>query len=123
MGTDRAPLGGTPWQGALLTVRFLTELALLAVLAVVVSRTHGSLAVRIPLAAVAVVAAATIWGLWIAPRAQRRLPDPWRLVVEIVLFGLATAGLVVQHDLIAAVVFAVITIGVAALTRTIAPGG
>ncbi len=51
VGTDRAPLGGTPWQGALLTVRFLTELALLAVLAVVVSRTHGSLAVRIPLAA------------------------------------------------------------------------
>ena len=123
MGTDRAPLGGTPWQGALLTVRFLTELALLAVLAVVVSRTRGSLAVRIPLAAVAVVAAATIWGLWIAPRAQRRLPDPWRLIVEIVLFGLATTGLVVQHDLIAAVIFAVITIGVAALTRTIAPGG
>ncbi|HEY3905248.1 MAG TPA: hypothetical protein VGM14_15165 [Streptosporangiaceae bacterium] len=43
--------------------------------------------------------------------------------MEIVLFGLATAGLVVQHDLIAAVIFAVVTIGVTALTRTIAPGG
>ncbi len=51
----------------MLTVRFLTELALLAVLAVVVSRTHGSLAVRIALAAVGVAAAAPIWGLWIAP--------------------------------------------------------
>lgn len=123
VGTDRAPLGGTPWQGSLLTVRFLTELALLAVLAVVAIRAHGLLAVRIGVAALAVVAAAAIWGLWIAPRAGRRLPDPWRLIVEIVLFGLATAGLVVQHDLIAAVIFAVITIGVAALTRTIAPGG
>ena len=123
MGTDRAPLGGAPWQGAFLTLRFLTELALLAVLAVVVIRTHGLLGVRVGLAALAVVAAAAIWGLWIAPRARRRLPDPWRLILEIVLFGLATAGLVVQHDLIAAVIFAVITIGVAALIRTVAPGG
>ncbi|HXS66400.1 MAG TPA: YrdB family protein [Streptosporangiaceae bacterium] len=124
MGTDRAPLGGTPWQGALLTVRFLTELALLAVLAVVMVRIHGLLlGVRVGLAVLAVVAAAAIWGQWIAPRARRRLPDPWRLILEIVLFGLATAGLVVQHDLIAAVVFAVVTIGVAALTRKIAPGG
>jgi hypothetical protein len=124
VGTDRAPLGGTPWQGALLTVRFLTELALLAVLAVVMVRIHGLLlGVRVGLAVLAVVAAAAIWGQWIAPRARRRLPDPWRLILEIVLFGLATAGLVVQHDLIAAVVFAVVTIGVAALTRKIAPGG
>jgi len=123
VGTDRAPLGGAPWQGAFLTLRFLTELALLAVLAVVVIRTHGLLGVRVGLAALAVVAAAAIWGLWIAPRARRRLPDPWRLILEIVLFGLATAGLVVQHDLIAAVIFAVITIGVAALIRTVAPGG
>lgn len=123
MGTDRAPLGGAPWQGALLTLRFLTELALLAVLAVVVIRAHGLLGVRVGLAALAVVVAAAIWGLWIAPRARRRLPDPWRLILEIVLFGLATAGLVVQHDVIAAAIFAVITIGVAVLIRTIAPGG
>lgn len=123
MGTDRAPLGGAPWQGALLTIRFLTELALLAVLAVLVVRFHGLLGVRIGLAVLAVVAASAIWGMWIAPRAGRRLPDPWRLFLEIVLFGLATAGLVVQHDVIAAVIFAVVTIAVAILTRTIAPGG
>jgi len=105
-------------------VRFLTELTLLAVLAVVVVRIHGLLVgVRVGLAVLAVVAAATVWGLRVAPRARWRLPDPWRLIVEIVLFGLATAGLVVQHDLIAAVIFAVVTIGVAALTRKIAPGG
>jgi hypothetical protein len=105
-------------------VRFLTELALLAVFAVLVVRVHGLLlGVRIGLAVIAVVVAATIWGLWIAPRARQRLPDPWRLIVEIVLFGLATAGLVIQHDVIAAVIFAVVTIGVAVLTRTVAPGG
>ena len=107
----------------MLTVRFLTELALLAVLAVVVAGLTAAWRCGFRWPRSAVVAAATIWGLWIAPRAQRRLPDPWRLVVEIVLFGLATAGLVVQHDLIAAVIFAVVTIGVAALTRIIAPGG
>lgn len=40
---------------------------------------------------------ATIWGMWIAPKATRRLPDPTRLGIEIVLFTiaalcLATAG-------------------------------
>lgn len=110
-------------QGVVLTVRFLTELAWLAVLALVVVRTHGLLGVRVGLAVVAVVVAAAIWGLWIAPRARRRLPDPWRLVLEIVLFGVATAGLVVQQDLIAGAAFAVVSIGVAVLVRTVAPGG
>lgn len=46
------------------------------------------LAVVLPLAAVAA------WGAFVAPRANRRLPDPARLLLELLLFGAACAGLV-----------------------------
>src|SRR3954469_3473271 len=39
------------------------------------------------------LAAAIIWGIFIAPKARRRLPDPGRLTVEIVMFALATVAL------------------------------
>jgi hypothetical protein len=28
-----------------------------------------------------------VWGLFVAPRAKRRLPDPARLMVELAVFG------------------------------------
>lgn len=40
------------------------------------------------------VAGATVWGRWVAPKASRRLSDPSRLGVEIVLFGAAVLALV-----------------------------
>lgn len=49
------------------------------------------LIVAIVLPAIGVLA----WGAWVAPRARRRWPDPYRLVLELVLFGSASAGLVV----------------------------
>jgi len=38
-------------------------------------------------------AVVAVWGAVIAPRAKRRLPDPQRLVVELMIFVLAGAGL------------------------------
>ena len=73
----------------LLLVRFLAELGLLAALGwagwVLPDRTLLSvlLAVALPLLA------AAVWGFWVAPRAGRRLADPLRLGVEVVLFGAA----------------------------------
>ena len=52
----------------LLAVRFLAELGML-------------------------VALATVWGLWVAPKARRRLPDPTRLAVEVTLFAAAFLAL------------------------------
>jgi hypothetical protein len=48
--------------------------------------------------------------------------DPLRLGVELVLFALAAAALALTGPVVAAVVFAVIAIGVALLLRVAAPG-
>ena len=58
------------------------------------------------------LAAAVVWGLWIAPKASRRLHDPARLVVELVLFGAAGAALAAaDHPLAAAVFLAAVAVG------------
>jgi Protein of unknown function (DUF2568) len=101
----------------------LTELGLVAVLAWAGARASLPLAGRIVLAVAAPVLAMIIWGLWLAPRARRRLRDPLRLTVELVLFAVAAAALAVTGPVVAALVFAVIAIGVALLLRVVAPGG
>ncbi|WP_376796469.1 DUF2568 domain-containing protein [Thermogemmatispora sp.] len=34
-----------------------------------------------------------LWGLLVAPKAPFRLADPWRLLLELILFGLAALAL------------------------------
>lgn len=81
---------------ALAAVRFAAELGMLAALAYVGWRlAAGNQALGITLAVVLVALAATAWGRWVAPRAEGRLEDPARLVVELALFGAAVLGLVV----------------------------
>lgn len=76
----------------MLVLRFALELAALAAFAAV-----GLHAVRGParfaLAAALVLAAAAVWGRWIAPASRRRLADPARLVVEVVFFAAAGVAL------------------------------
>ncbi|MGF0115364.1 DUF2568 domain-containing protein [Promicromonospora sp. Marseille-Q5078] len=77
---------------------FLCELALLALLAVagwrLGSGTGGGaagvvagLVLLLALPAVAV----TVWGRWLARTTAHRLPQPWRLTVQVVLFAAAGA--------------------------------
>ena len=106
-----------------LAVRFATELALLAVLAIAGVNASAGLAGRIALAVLGPVLAATIWGIGIAPMARRRWPDPRRIVAEIALFLIAAAALALEGSVVAAVVFAVVTIGTAFAVRVVAPGG
>jgi DNA-binding IclR family transcriptional regulator len=81
---------------ALAVVRFTAELGMLAALFYVGWRlAPDSTALGLTLAAALPVAAALTWNRWVAPRAQRRLEDPVRLVVELVLFGSAVVGLAV----------------------------
>ena len=120
---DRTPLASGPLQAALLSVRLLTELAMLAVLAIVGANAGSSLALRIALAVGLPLAAAAIWGIGIAPRARRRWRDPWRIGAEIMIFLAGAAGLAGEGSVIAAIVFAVIAIGTAIAVRVIAPGG
>ena len=38
------------------------------------------------------VAVAVVWGAFIGPKSSRRLPDPWRFAIEVVIFAGATAA-------------------------------
>jgi Protein of unknown function (DUF2568) len=114
--------GAGPGRSVLLTLRFLTELALVVVLALVGVFASLPLAGRIVIGVAAPVLAMVIWGRWMAPRARHRLTDPLRLAAELVLFAVAAAALALTGPVLAAVVFAVIAMGVAILLRAVAPG-
>ena len=111
------------FAGVVLTVRFLTELVLLGGLALAGSQLGGGVLPAIVDAVLLPAAAAAIWGLFIAPRARRRLPEPARFLVEFVLFGVTGVVLVLLGWLVTGIVVAAAGIGVAALTRAFAKDG
>ncbi len=82
-----------------LGLRFVLELCMLVAFGIWGFSENILLGIAAPLAA------AVVWGLWIAPRANRRLRDPVRLVVELLLFGAAGAALAAADHLLAAAVF------------------
>lgn len=104
-------------QRAAAIVRFVLEVAALVAFAAWALQPGG--AAGAALALLAVVAAATYWGILVAPKSTRRLRDPNRLVTEVVFFGLAAlaAGAVVGVP--AGVVFAVLAIGDALVLRAV----
>jgi anti-sigma-K factor RskA len=73
-------------------LRFSLELAALAAVAYWGWSEHGGVW-RWVLVVAAPLAVALLWGKTIAPKAKRRVRDPWRLVVELVVFGSAVAAL------------------------------
>lgn len=101
----------------MLTVRFLSELAMLAGLAVAGARLGGGVVLGIVFAVLLPVVAAVVWGVFIGPKAGRRLPEPARFVVEFVLFAVTGVVLALTGWLVAGLVVAVVGIGFAGLTR------
>ena len=89
-----------------LALRFALELCALAALAYGGWHLPAPLWLR-ALAAIAFpVAAAVVWGRWVAPKASHPLPDPLRLVPEWLVFGSATAALLATSHPIPAVILA-----------------
>jgi Protein of unknown function (DUF2568) len=100
-----------------LGVRFLTELALLAAVAWAGAARTRSIVLGVALGIAAAVVVAAMWGIWIAPASRRRLPDPARLILELVLFGAAAAGLVAVGRPVVAAVVGVVGAVTAAVVR------
>ncbi|MFI7600599.1 YrdB family protein [Actinoplanes sp. NPDC049681] len=96
-----------------LALRFGLEVAALAALAYGGWHVPGPVWLRI-LAAVALpLAAAVVWGQWVAPKARRPLADPLRLLPEWVVFGGATTTLAATGHIVLAALLA----GLAAANR------
>ena len=75
-----------------LGVRFLLELGALAAVGYWGATSRPGLA-GLVVGSVGALALAVAWGAFVSPKAPRRLPDPWRLLAELLAFGLATAAL------------------------------
>ena len=103
----------------MLTLRFASELAMLAALAWWGLDAGGSAAANVALAIAAPLAAIAVWGRFVAPSSRTRLGDPARLVVEAVLFALAAGAVALVYDWRAALGFLAAALGLAALTRVV----
>lgn len=79
--------------GALLTLRFLIELALLTAWAIVGWNSADAAWLQITLAVALPVLTATVWGLCVSPRARFTWPLAVRVTIELALFVGATAAL------------------------------
>jgi hypothetical protein len=108
-----------PLVGGLLALRFVSELALLAAAAWAAGARMHSPAPAALVGAAAGLIVATVWGLWVAPASARRLPDPARLVLEVVLFAGVAAALLGVHYVVPAVLLAVVGVGTAFAVRAL----
>ena len=82
-----------PFDHVNLVLRFLLELVMLVALAWAGATIASGTWQSITAAVLAPVVAIGVWGVLIAPGSRHRLPDPARLVVELVLFCATGAAL------------------------------
>jgi hypothetical protein len=76
-----------------LAARFVLELCALSALAYWGFVTGQSPLAKALLGLGAPLLAAIAWGSFVAPKARWPAPEPWRLLVEVLVFGAAAAGL------------------------------
>jgi len=95
-----------PAKGIALAVRFLLELCALVAAAYWGSRVSSSAAVNVIVALAAPLALATVWGMWLAPRAARRLRPPARTFLELAVLGAAVAALLAAGEPVLALILA-----------------
>ncbi len=93
-----------------MAVRFLLELCMLAIFSYWGFRTGDRTLTKMLLGIGSPILFAAIWGILLAPKSVHRLPEPWRLLLELVLFALATLALYGTGQIAVAVVFGAIYI-------------
>ena len=92
---------------------------MLAALAYWGSRTGDGTVTNVVLAIGAPLLAAVVWGLLAAPRSSMRLRQPPRLVLELVIFGLAVLALGRSGQRALALVFAIAVVLVTVAVQAI----
>jgi hypothetical protein len=100
-------------RATILLLRFGSELAALTAFTLWGFSESGWFGVLPPLAA------AAVWGRWMAPMSQRRLEDPLRLLAELTFFSLATGAFDAVGAKPVAAVYAAVAFGSAALVRLV----
>lgn len=70
-----------------LAFRFILELSVLAALFLLGTSISDEFIFQVILGIGLPLLAVTVWGLFVAPKSVRRLPDPARLGLELVVFG------------------------------------
>ena len=108
--------------GILLLLRFLLEIALIAAVGAGAWDLAGGEAAGALAASIAAAAVVVIWGLAIAPKARRRLPDPARLMLEMVLFVTGGLALAATGQTLLGIVFAMTSAAVAVAVRQLSGG-
>ena len=99
---------------------FACELGMLALLALAGWGLGNGGLLGIALAAFYPALAILIWSAWVAPKANHRLRDPWRLALQVLLFGATGVALAAADHLIFAIVFPIIAALIFVATRLIA---
>lgn len=89
-----------------LVFRFILELVVLLALFLWGMSMSDSLPIQLLLAIGAPLLVMVTWALFVAPRAARRLADPARLVLELVIWALAALALALAVDPVVALMFA-----------------
>ena len=98
-----------------LGLRFLLELCALAAVAYWGWSEHGGVW-RWVLVVAAPLAIALLWGRWVAPKAKARVGDPWKLLLELLVFGAAVAALAAAGQPVLGIVLGAATLLNLALT-------
>lgn len=104
-------------QGVNLGLSFLLELCALAALGYWGYRAGSGAAAKVSLAVGIPLATATLWGIFVAPRAAVPVPGALNLAIKALVFGLAAAGLATTGHRALAGVFAATVIVNAILAR------
>lgn len=98
--------------GAILLFAFLSEIAMLGTLVSAGLALVSSAVARVALAVLLPLAAAVVWGVWLAPASRRRLRGPALLTAKILLFCLTAIVAALSGQRMWAVAFAVTAIAV-----------
>jgi hypothetical protein len=97
-------------KGANLALRFLLELCALGALGYWGFKTGSGMIAKLGLGIGAPLLAAVVWGVFVSPQAPVALPGPVVLVFQVVIFGLAAAGLAATGHRTLALLFVAIVV-------------